>query len=387
MDAAFGDERTWVGGPITESLDHVQSLALESPEGALTHEVIIPFTKQPTQSPRGDITSLTQRMLGRAAPPRRVPGSRWLYAKIYTGVTLADALVVSLIKELEHRWCASGKVDRCFFVRYADPDFHLRVRARGDPRMLLKEVLPAIRSCLEQRRDLWWRFQLDQYEPEVERYGGWEGMDCAERLFTSDSAFATRVLEIEHRLHRGAADRWIVGLAAIDRLLDDFGLPGEDKLAIVSGAHRRWGEDIGAGKHEYRQVARTRRAFRSDVQAALSGNHPFIARLGPALRARSAACAYIAAELRRLSSTGSLAAPLVSLMASYVHMHLNRLLRSQPREHEFVVLGLLEGAYRGRLARAEQGRPASDQVPDRVRHEAVEVAWRAEHRPIPGRSA
>ncbi|MDF5752129.1 PDZ domain-containing protein [Spongiactinospora sp. TRM90649] len=39
---------------------------------------------------------------------------------------------------------SEGSVDRWLFVRYADPDPHLRLRLHGDPGRLMGEVLPAL---------------------------------------------------------------------------------------------------------------------------------------------------------------------------------------------------------------------------------------------------
>ena len=79
----------------------------------------------------------------------------------------------------------SGAADGWFFVRYGDPDWHLRVRFHGEPARLHAEVLPALQAAAAPLLDdgRVWRLQLDTYEREVERYGGPEGVALAERLF------------------------------------------------------------------------------------------------------------------------------------------------------------------------------------------------------------
>jgi len=82
--------------------------------------------------------------------------------------------------------------------------------------------------------------------------------------------------------------------------------------------------------------------------------------LGPGLERlaqRSAANAPIIAELRAAEQRGALALPLTELAPSYVHMHVNRLIRSAQRAHELVLYDLLARLYESQLARAKTKRP------------------------------
>ena len=90
----------------------------------------------------------------------------------------------------------SGAADRWFFIRYGDPDWHLRLRFHGRPERLQGEVLPTLQAAaaplLEDGR--LWRLQLDTYEREVERYGGSAGIVLAEKLFHLDSEAVLEML-------------------------------------------------------------------------------------------------------------------------------------------------------------------------------------------------
>ena len=50
--------------------------------------------------------------------------------------------------------------------------------------------------------------------------------------------------------------------------------------------------------------------------------------------------------------------PITELASSYVHMHVNRLIRSAQRAHELVLYDLLARIYESQLARARARRPA-----------------------------
>jgi thiopeptide-type bacteriocin biosynthesis protein len=75
------------------------------------------------------------------------------------------------------------------------------------------------------------------------------------------------------------------------------------------------------------------------------------------LAQRSAANAPIVAELRAAEQRGALTLPLAELASSYIHMHVNRLIRSAQRAHELVLYDLLARLYESRLARAKARRP------------------------------
>ena len=67
---------------------------------------------------------------------------------------------------------ASRLIDRWFFVRYADPAAHLRVRFHGSARPLLSAVLPALHEALAPALNdgLLYRVSIDTYEREGSPY-------------------------------------------------------------------------------------------------------------------------------------------------------------------------------------------------------------------------
>ncbi|MFF2148072.1 lantibiotic dehydratase [Kitasatospora sp. NPDC058190] len=140
------------------------------------------------------------------APPRRRtvhgPGSTWLYAKLYCSTARQDDLLSQELPALlEHLPAA---VDRWFFIRYLDPDPHLRLRFHGDPAALCADLLPTLGAWADRlaTAGLADRLVLDGYEPELERYGGPAAMAAAERVFAADSRSCLEQVRLlhEHRL-------------------------------------------------------------------------------------------------------------------------------------------------------------------------------------------
>lgn len=71
-----------------------------------------------------------------------------------------------------------------------------------------------------------------------------------------------------------------------------------------------------------------------------------------AFKPRSARLRRIVGDLRELEAQKRLAVSIDQLAESQVHMHLNRLLRSEQRKHELLIYDLLARACVQRLARA-----------------------------------
>ena len=170
-----------------------EGLCAHGPEGRFVHELVIPLER--------DVETDPLPPLRRAAPDSAersfAPGSRWLYAKLYAGAAAIDDVLRQIVAEIVDDALRSAAARSWFFIRYADPERHLRVRFKGDPDRLWGEVLPRLHAATSQAMasGLVWRMQLDTYEREVERYGGVVGVALAEELFRADSDAALAVLQ------------------------------------------------------------------------------------------------------------------------------------------------------------------------------------------------
>jgi thiopeptide-type bacteriocin biosynthesis protein len=250
---------------------------------------------------------------------------------------------------------ASGAADSWFFIRYGDPDRHLRVRFHGAPERLHAEVLPQLEAAVQGAADSGrvWRMQLDTYEREVERYGGDRGIELAEQVFHADS---DAVLAILRSLtgDGGLELRWRLALRGIDLLFDALGLSFEQKRALARTARERYGREFGVDGTFRGAVGQRYRKERVGLETLFDPGQEPPARLVPglaALRERSLRIAAGGAELRELADTRRFPASLTDVAGSYAHMHVNRLLRSGQRAQELVLYELLDRCYSVRAGR------------------------------------
>ena len=132
-----------------------------------------------------------------ATRPTFGPGSRWSYLKLYVGRQSIDDLIVSHVAPLAGALRERGATDRWFFIRYADPEHHVRLRVRaseGDGRTsdARERLLEAAQGWVA--AGIVRRYALDTYDPEYERYGTGERLDRIERFFDYDSELCALVL-------------------------------------------------------------------------------------------------------------------------------------------------------------------------------------------------
>lgn len=331
---------------VTEVYPEFEQLCATGPEGRFNHDIVVPFTKLRTPTVETQSTRRTS-SLPRSMPP----GSDWLYMKLYGGAATLDGVLCVLASAIRRARFA-GAADGWFFVRYADPDWHLRLRFRGDPKRLREEVLPVLwheASELHAAGRIW-KVALDTYERETERYGGARAIALVERIFEADSVAVLAILE-----HLGGDEgldaRWRLCIRGVDQLLSDLSLTEAEKHKLVSRCEANL-------IRELRVDVRMKREFGirfRDERVALDGL------LDQANDDRSGYQFAFKAFLERTTNVRPIAAALLEavtsrsaieeIAASLVHMHCNRLLRSSGREHEVMIYYFLDRIYTSRAKR------------------------------------
>jgi thiopeptide-type bacteriocin biosynthesis protein len=284
------------------------------------------------------------------------PGSEWLYAKLYTGVATADQVLREVVRPVTAAALHSGAADGWFFIRYGDPDWHLRLRFHGRPDRLHAEVLPALQAAAAPLLDdgRLWRVQLDTYEREVERYGGAEGVVLAERLFHADSEAVLALAGLLAEDARGDV-RWRLALLGMDRLLSDLAFDRDTRWAVIRKTRELFAAEFHADADFKHQLGSKYRPERKSLESLLDlapGADDRLAAGVAMFQHRSVLLARVMAELKACARAGRLSVSLAELAPSYLHMHANRLLRSAQRAQELVLYDWLSRLYDAQAARA-----------------------------------
>jgi len=341
---------------LVEIFPPPENVCVHGPEGQFVHEMIIPFVRRPAETPHATPPP--------TAPPamrqRYLPASEWLYGNLYCGSMVADEVLREVVQPLARRAMRTGLADRWFFIRYGFPEFHLRVRFHGDQAKLNAELLPALEElCSPLLTDGRVRqVQLDTYERELERYGGEEGIDLSEKLFQEDSDTALEMIDLLSG-DTGADARWRLTLVGIDLLLQDLGFDLRMKQTVTQGLRIGYANELGVDQAFHHLLGGRFRKERPLLEALLDPTQELDSPLEEGveiLNRRSARLAPIVHQLKATADAGGLKRPLADLAESYVHMHVNRMLRAKHRAQELILYDFLARLYESQAARTGRAR-------------------------------
>lgn len=351
-----------------------EELCARGPEGRYVHELVVPLVQSAPAAADGDGRPGAREPAATAATSARrlPPGSDWLYAKLYAGRAVSDRILPEVVAPLVEDLTSSGATDSWFFIRYADPDEHLRLRFHGDPAALHAEVQPRVEAALtpllEDGRA--GRLSFDTYEREVERYGGLDAIEIAERVFHADSETVLELLSTFEPGDRGADERWRIGLCGTSMLMTDLGLDEPARIELLRRLRDSFGREHRVDADYARKLGERLRKHRRELETLVEPGDDVPEDLAPgveALRERSERIRPMVAQIHSLEDAGRLSTSRASLAASFVHMYMNRLTRSAPRLHELAVYDFLLRLYESRAARARtggQGSPLGLRSPD-----------------------
>ena len=345
--AAFADELAGSSRiTLTEMFPAPDQSVARGPEGMFANEIVVTFTRKRPPSPG----------VTRAPAPaiRRVfaPGSEWLYAKLYCGESTADHVLRELAPMIRNA-ISAGDATQWFFLRYGDPDTHLRLRFAGEPTRLTGAVLPALERVITPLLDAGSirKLVLDTYQRETERYGGDRGIEPVEKLFHLDSECVLSIVELLDGDAGGDA-RWRLALRGIDSMLDAIGLTADERAACVTYGRDMIGREHHADAAFWGRIGERFLQERPSLELlfardpARDAGHD----LEPGfelLDKRDAGIRELAVELRRREVA------IHEIAWSLVHMHANRLLHASQRAQEMVLYDFLRRLHQSRKARAK----------------------------------
>ncbi|WP_345700859.1 lantibiotic dehydratase [Kitasatospora terrestris] len=266
------------------------------------------------------------------------PGGDWLYAKLYLAGRQTEAFLTERLTP-----CLAALpddvrevIDRWFYIRYRDPDDHVRLRFHGPAERLWGDLLPRLRTavCGWTAEGLVGRVVLDSYEPEWERYGGPEAQPAAERFFAADSRTALTLL----RVARGTPvttdgitwDRETLTALSLASIAHAAGMPPGDTSRYREPA-AAWLADSAAAGADLPDGFRTRRAHWLRLVDPAGGwpaldLHPAGAAVRAALQDQAAHLHAYRQELDALAARDADWSPLPRVVAGLLHMSCNRLL-------------------------------------------------------------
>ncbi|SEI39520.1 thiopeptide-type bacteriocin biosynthesis domain-containing protein [Dyadobacter koreensis] len=315
--------------------------------GTYTNEVVIPFFYPHTPAERvGDTHSVAQ------YDTKNFPiGSKWLSMKLYSSAVGLETILVDLLFPLCTELLKDGVIRQWFYLRYQDPDQHIRLRLNGVSDDSWAAALHRIQYRLQDllNSGIIFRMQIDDYQRETQRYASL-GIETAESIFYHDSVAVAALLTLWRSNDHSESDRWLTALLGADLLMDDLGLTLYQKLDLAAAHYLQLMDLFGDDKNvlirlndKYRQQSRQILSFMNLKNH--SENEPVML----IFKNRSLAMRSLIAG----SGLSALSADRTSAITSVIHMFLNRVLLCRPLEQEPVILYYLYKFYKSSVKRLE----------------------------------
>ena len=274
-----------------------------------------------------------------------IPGSKWLYIKIYTGNKSADELIINhiypILESLQERKLIVGY----FFIRYNDPKFHLRIRMLIESPSVIGEIYESLNKILIPmiNNRCIWKVQNDTYQREIERYGE-TTIELAEQWFCVDSR---RILELLNAIEANE-HRWQIALLLIDDTLNQFQYNIQSKSKLLSLISSSFKQEFGMIKSYYTKqlndkYRNKRKLIENTMDKKINVNFTNI------INKYSPINHSLAEKINSLIKHDDKS--YTNFLLSIIHMTMNRLFRTQNRLYELVIYDFLYRYYQSNIAK------------------------------------
>lgn len=267
------------------------------------------------------------------------PADEWLYLKIYCGYSISEQVITKIIYPLVTELTVNDLIKKWFFLRYSDPELHIRSRFLLNQ----KDDFYVVLECFRNKLDKWlknkcvWRMQIDTYRREIERYE-FLGIDFAESFFNIDSKYVVEMMVFlfnqpdEHL-------RWQFAFKSIHSILLDFGLTEKEIVEFYYTQKEAYAKEFGVNRELKQKLGKRYRKYYEKITILYDSTpNPDIDCLDDILTNRSN-------ELQTIIYDKEIQPGLsdnkTQYLASLIHMHINRLFRSNQRQNEFVLYDFL----------------------------------------------
>lgn len=281
-------------------------------------------------------------------------GEEWLYFKVYTGVNTSEVILTSLYKSAVEKLLDLNLIDKWFFIRYNDPEFHIRLRLHlTEPfnfNEVFKHLTPLFKVFIDE--GLIWEIKTSIYEREIERYGS-QSMEISEDLFHKESDLIVKFLSKSQEGYFEDIDsRWLFGLMCIDCYMDAFKFDLDSKINFLERLNYNFVRDynINSDKDLKKQISLKYRQKSVKIDKVLTDHTIGDFELRKFLDLHKDTLIKINEKLSELEDRNLLGKRLEILIISYLHMLLNRLFKFNSNLNEMMCYHFLLKYYRSKRA-------------------------------------
>lgn len=342
---------------LTECMFTLNNLLVKDEKGnGYTNEIIIPFIRKKEEVIVEEKTEIAKRPKQSKTQRNFESYSNWVYFKIYTGNKTADKILNNQIWKICNELIKQKVIKKWFFIRYADPKNHIRLRFNLTDSNSFIELNNALNKNFSNlvKSGLIWKIQTDTYQRELERYGN-DSIEISEDFFYMNSQVTLEILKLFTN-DKAQENRFLVGLLGVIKLYDGFGFSTDERLLLIEKSALSYGNEFNVPNSEnLRTVIKDKyRKILPDLECLLNGkenksqlNINFFETINKSYKKQVKALDNLAMMLTQNKYEKSLN----DLMPSYIHMFLNRFFANNQRYEEMLIYQLLEKYYKALKAR------------------------------------
>ena len=259
-----------------------------------------------------------------------VPGSEWLYLKIYAPRIGANRLLLRLRTLLNKRYSAH-KIGLWFFIRYEDHAPHIRLRLQVNPEAI-SDILLAFKDKLEDRiqQHVIREFQIDVYTRELERYAA-GGIVNTERFFWASSELLLYFLKSQNT--KAGINTYIFALYSTQAMISVFIPEPDEQIIFTLYSFKQFLPEF-ADKPISVELDKKYRELTSSIMTVFKNDDPGL--LSGSVKAGTNFLKSLQEIQKSLSKQ-----TLKEYLRSIIHMHLNRIFTDESRKQEMICYYLL----------------------------------------------
>jgi thiopeptide-type bacteriocin biosynthesis protein len=270
-----------------------------------------------------------------------IPGEEWLYYKIYCGEKTADKILVHEILPLTHSLYENEIIDKWFYIRYNDPDFHLRIRFHIIDHKKITTIIEEIKNVFKGylSSNEVWKVQIDTYTREVERYGD-VTIPYAEDVFFTDSCHIVNIIKLTNTNE----ERFVEVFHRINQLIKLFNLKDNELLVFLKNMLKYYKDEFNANKQTTKSLYKKHNALKPLLKKNV-------------IKSSSLELSDLEFKVKTLlekSEYNQVKISKTSFLSSIIHMSINRTFRLKQRLYELLVYDFLVKNYEFKFKRDEK---------------------------------
>lgn len=266
-------------------------------------------------------------------------GDKWIYIKMYCGVQTSDSILIECIHPIIKEHLNNSLIEKWFFIRYKDPDYHLRVRILMKSELYISRIIKSFNKTIKPyiQHGIIWNLEFSTYNRELERYGMYN-IENSESYFYLDSEFI-----IKNFLHiKNDLTKLISLIKYIELQVVLFELKDSELLEFLNKMQNNFKSEFNITTHEKKILSKKYKVILQEYD-------------GNSFDLVNHKLKKIVLRIINLNNNKQLSVRLTNLLSSYIHMTINRVFQSNQRTYEMLIYDFLFRKNKSKILKYDKG--------------------------------